>query len=345
MDNSKEGMKFTNYLFALTDDVGIFQHSRFGIPDRNYGYTTDDNVRALILAVMLFEKHPETKYLDLVYTYLAFVNHALNKKGGFMNFMNYQREFLEANGSEDCFGRCIWALGRTLSSPAVPENMKNTCRWILDEVDETIEKISSPRAKAYIIVGLSFLKDLPAKLKHVEVLSTSLVEQYEKYNKDDWHWFENSITYGNSFLPWSLFCAYKVLKDKRYLKTAIESMEFLESIVMKKGYFKPLGCNGWLEKGGKPSEFDEQPLEACEMLHTYLEYYEISKDKKQLENAMKCYKWYEGVNFKKLCLIDKETGACYDGIHSEGLNYNQGSESTISLGMAFMRLSESGLIV
>ena len=55
MHHKDRDILFTDYLFAITDDVGIFQHSIYGIPDLSKGYTTDDNSRALILAVMLFE--------------------------------------------------------------------------------------------------------------------------------------------------------------------------------------------------------------------------------------------------------------------------------------------------
>src|SRR5208282_4608902 len=37
----------------LTDDTGMLQHAIFTIPNRGEGYTTDDNARALIFAVML----------------------------------------------------------------------------------------------------------------------------------------------------------------------------------------------------------------------------------------------------------------------------------------------------
>lgn len=57
MTFTNEDMALTNYLFTFTDDVGIFQHSKYGIPDRNFGYKTDDNARALILAVILYEEY------------------------------------------------------------------------------------------------------------------------------------------------------------------------------------------------------------------------------------------------------------------------------------------------
>jgi hypothetical protein len=110
---------------------------------------------------------------------------------------------------------------------------------------------------------------------------------------------------------------------------------FLGSITLKDGFFKPIGCKGWYVKGKVPAEFDEQPVEACETLLTYLSCYDVGKDNKYLNNAVKCYSWFTGINSKGLSIIDKETGACYDGLNKNGVNYNQGSESLISYGMVW----------
>lgn len=340
MAEQNQEMQFTDYLFTITDDVGIFQHSKYGVPDRNHGYTTDDNARALILAVMLYEKFNEEKYLKLIYTYLSFVYYALNRNGMFKNFMNYQREFVEPQGSEDCFGRCLWALGRTISSSAVPENIKNTCRFILKEASQNIEKLTFSRAKAYSILGLSSFENSRKIIDYIDKLAISLIEKYKSHKDKSWHWFEDSITYGNALFPWALFRAYKLLGRKCYLEAAEESMDFLESIVMKQGFFKPIGCNGWLNKGMAAAPYDEQPIEACEMIYAYIEYYKVTKNKKYLSNALKCFNWYKGENSKKLSLINEETGACCDGITDKGLNMNQGSESIISYGMAVMKVLE-----
>src|SRR6266478_2590694 len=42
-----------DHLNRMTDDTGMLQHAIFTIPNRAEGYTTDDNARALILAVVL----------------------------------------------------------------------------------------------------------------------------------------------------------------------------------------------------------------------------------------------------------------------------------------------------
>jgi len=177
---SDQKLGFFEYLLTLTDDTGIFQHSVYGIPDPGKGYTTDDNCRALILEVMLLESFKEKNFLTLVSKYLAFVLNAQDEDGRFKNFMNYNREFIEEEGSEDCFGRCIWALGRTISSPAIPENMKRTCQNILDKSLKNWPTLSSPRAKASCIVGLSYLTETDEITGHIETLSMELVSQYKK---------------------------------------------------------------------------------------------------------------------------------------------------------------------
>src|SRR4029077_1227190 len=42
-----------NHLYNMTDSTGIFQHASFSAPNLSEGYCTDDNARALILAVLL----------------------------------------------------------------------------------------------------------------------------------------------------------------------------------------------------------------------------------------------------------------------------------------------------
>ncbi len=340
MNFSDKDFTFIDYLFTMTDDVGIFQHSVYGIPDPRRGYTTDDNSRALILAVLLFERFGEKKYLKLIYKYLAFVLNSQNENGMFKNFMGYNREFLEKEGSEDCFGRCLWAVCRTISSNSVPVNIKRTCQYIIDISLKSIPNLKYSRSKAYSLIGLSYLKDIHGINENIETLSMDLVNLYYENKDENWHWFEKSMTYGNSFLPLALFKAYRLLKKEVFLEVAIESMDFLESVTFTEDYFKPIGCKGWYKKGGTVAEYDQQAIEACETMFAFLERLKITGDKKYLNNAVKCYKWYTGENSKGLSLIDTETGACYDGLTSEGLNYNQGSESIVSYGITFMEISK-----
>ena len=340
MKFSSDKQSFIDYLYTLTDDTGIFQHSIYGVPDPRKGYTTDDNTRALILAVMLYERFDDMDYLHLVFRYLAFMLNAQNEDGSFKNFMNFDRKFIKGVASEDCFGRCLWALGRTIVSPAIPANIKRTCQHMLNKSLEQWPKLDSPRAKALAIIGLSFLAETKDTVGLIDMLSGSLIEQYEAYKKEDWHWFEDSVTYGNALLPWSLLRAYGILKKDGLMETAKATTDFLSETTLNGAYFKPVGCNGWYIRGQKKTEFDEQPLEACEMVLLYSEFYSMTKEKKHLDNAVKGFRWYTGLNSKNLSLIDEETGACYDGLNEKGLNLNQGSESLVSYGIALMEISK-----
>jgi len=253
--------------------------------------------------------------------------------------MGYDRKWLEEEGSEDCFGRCLWALGYALSNDNTPTGVKQGLSSILKNAMPHVTGLNWLRAKAYSIIGLSCLENKDTT-RLVFQIAQSLCSQYDEHRDGEWKWFEENVTYCNNVLPWSLLAAYRVTGEKRFWEVAGESLQFLESITFKDGYFKPVGCDGWLPKGGKIAEFDEQTVEACEAVLTYMEAYEITKDKRFLKKAKKCHAWYEGANSKGISLIDSETGGCYDGLTPQGLNLNMGAESLVSYIISYLKISE-----
>jgi hypothetical protein len=82
-------------------------------PNFAEGYCTDDNARALVLALMLQKLGRGSPRLKAqAATYAAFLNHAFDRaRGRFRNFMSFDRRWLEEVGSEDCQGHALWALG------------------------------------------------------------------------------------------------------------------------------------------------------------------------------------------------------------------------------------------
>ena len=327
----------TDHIFHLTDDTGMLQHSIYGVPNLTEGYTTDDNARALIMAVDLYRQYHGKKFEKLIYRYTAFLCNAQNIDGTFRNFMGYNREFQEKEGSEDCFGRCLWALCFAVNNSATPLNVKQVIRKVIELALPNCFKLVFPRAKAYAVIGLGYL-DGEKSSAYISNLADSLVKQYDLHNDSDWHWFEDSMTYCNATLPWAMLVASKITKEERYLKIGFQSLNFLKKITFAEGYFKPIGCNGWFQRGKNSAQFDEQPVEACEMILMFLEAYAVSKDMEFLEKAKMCLSWYRGNNSKELCLIDQETGGCYDGIGQDGLNLNQGAESVVSFWIAYLTM-------
>jgi hypothetical protein len=351
----------SDYMRRITDDTGIFQHTKFGVPDRSKGYTTDDNARALIAAVLLYSSLKDEIMLDLIHTYISFIHHAQNAEGNFRNFMDYNRSFLEDSGSEDCQGRTLWALGFTLAhSNSLPDNLLNTCRYLINQALPNIHALGSPRAGAYAIIGLSYLIETPDALTYafpyphtpttaeeqaflpksiimdlIETIAVRLHDQYTVTKGDGWRWFEDSLTYGNSMLPWALLKAFRISGNISLKDTAKESLDFLAARTFSdEGFYKPIGSHGWLLRSGEAAPYDEQPIEACEMLLACKEAAAVLQEPAYLKRAALCYEWYLGHNSLSMSLIDPQTGACYDGIHRTGLNLNQGSESIISFSIA-----------
>jgi hypothetical protein len=320
------------HIFRMTDDTGMFQHAIFGVPNPCEGYTTDDNARALLMADMLFEKYGEKKYENLIYRYLEFLLYA-QKKGWFRNFMGYDRNFIEKRGSEDCFGRCLMALGYTVSRKDLPRAAAETCRRILRRTCQSCASLSCIKGKAYALIGLILWNEEEAH-PLAELLSESILDTYVQNRRENWRWFEEEMTYCSAILPLSMLFAFDLRKENRCREVGLESLDFLVENTMRLGYFKPVGCKGWFKKDGAPAEFDEQPVEACGMMIACLKAYEIAGDEKYRRYAEKCLNWYSGENSLNLPMIDPETGGCRDGITASGFNDNEGAESIVCYAIA-----------
>ncbi len=104
----------------MTDHTGIMEHAVFSVPNYPEGYSTDDNARALIVAIMLEELgiDARTGPLDLASCYLAFLWLAFDPASRrFRNCLSYERQWQEPGGSEDAHGIALWGLG-TVSEEA-----------------------------------------------------------------------------------------------------------------------------------------------------------------------------------------------------------------------------------
>ena len=102
-----------SHLSRMTDSTGVFQHAIFSVPNFSEGYCTDDNARAFILAMLLGELGEDSECVrTLATTCAAFLQHAFDPKTKrFHNHMSFDRRWLDEQGSEDCQGRALWALG------------------------------------------------------------------------------------------------------------------------------------------------------------------------------------------------------------------------------------------
>ncbi|MCJ7829581.1 hypothetical protein MUP50_00630 [Patescibacteria group bacterium] len=324
------------HVSRITDNIGIIEHCIFAKPNRKEGYCVDDNARALLACLRVDGKGKKTAQ-QLIPTYLRFLVRALDKKG-FHQDLNSDLTWKDDAGVEDGFGRAMVALGETtLSAPQ--DNQKLTAAFIFDQQAFLIPTIKYPRVMAQTIIAIS--KRIKFK-KELVVLSDKLTKNYQKHSSESWRWYEDIIAYDNGRLPLSLFCAFQVTKDQKYLEVAKESLDFLakQTYDHSKDCFSFVGNKGWYPKNKKPATFDQQPIEAGSMVEACAKAYEVLKDPKYLHFARTAFLWYSGKNILGLPMIDNLTGGIYDGLESQKVNQNEGAESVLSYILACLALKE-----
>lgn len=336
-----------DHLFNLTDSTGMIQHCRFCVPDFENGYTTDDNARALIIASMLYNKFEDERFVPLIIRYLSFLHYGQNNNGKWKNFMNYQRQFIEEVGSEDSFGRSLWGLSYvyTLNNP--PKGVLELTDYLVKGALPNIEGLKAYRAQAYSLLGLCNIYEGHDKVlckNLIENLGNKLVSLYNSNKSDDWYWFEDEITYANGIMPYCLLKAYQIVEKEEYYKTALEILDFLDSIVMKDGYLKLVGCNGWAVKDCPVAQFDEQPVDAADMVLAYSEAYKVTDNSSYLEKAEISLKWFHGLNCHSIPMVNPDIGGSFDGITRTGINMNQGAESLFAYVMSYLTAEEMGIV-
>jgi hypothetical protein len=333
-----------DFVRALTDDLGMLQHSKYTTPNKIEGYTTDDNARALIACTNYYMLFNDTSLNKLINTYVGLLFYMQRTDGKMRNFLSYDRKLIDEIGSEDCMGRTLWACGYSLDSK-LPEATKLLTKDIFDKVFKWASNFTSPRAKAYSSMGLfhyqkAYPEDQNVKLNIIN-LADQLTKQFELESSNGWDWFESSLTYSNARLPHSLFLAYEATGESRYLKVASKSFKFLMNTQTINKVFVPIGNHGWFKRGSNRALYDQQPVEACCTTEAAIAAFRITNEQAYLEAAYDAFEWFLGGNLKGLTLYDPENGSCCDGITPQGLNQNKGAEATLSYLQA--RLNLEGL--
>jgi hypothetical protein len=330
-----------DHLLRLTDDTGIIQHATFSVPARDSGYCVDDNGRALIVALHAdrLSSSADTKWL--VATYLGFLHVAQTREGSFRNLMNYDRSFSKGDqGSEDCTGRALWALGAT-ALLAQDEGSRQLARQMFERGLPFATELG-PRGTALTMLGLvAFLTAQPEVKPAADLLarlSERLCRRYREQATADWRWFEPALTYDNALLPLALWRAHAMIKDSPSRAVATEALEFLETNCFQDDRLLLVGNAGWHARGGPRPDADEQPLDAAAFVLAFRAAFLVTGDHRYLRRMRESFAWFLGANRLEVSVYDPATAGCRDGLGATTLNLNQGAESTISFLLSLIEM-------
>lgn len=331
------------HLRNMTDSTGMFQHAVGITPNRKFGYCTDDNARALIVSAMCWSLTAEDSILPLMHTYLSFLHNAYDQQSGrFRNFMDYNRQWSEQTGSADSHARAIWALG-VLVFDSPNHAIRTLAAKLFNLGLPRLLDFEFPRSIAFGLVGIDaylrrFAVDSDARRIRSK-LANRLLNMFVENRQGDWPWCESLVTYCNARLPDALLISGHAMSDLRMVQVGTEALEWLIEVQTgQQGQLSVIGNQGWMDRNGHRARFDQQPVEAMTLVQACVDAYNIMGQERWLRQARKCLDWFLGRNDINLPMYDFSTGGCRDGLEPDGVNENQGAESTLAWLMSLCTL-------
>lgn len=327
------------HLYEMTDRVGLFQFANHSLPNKDLGYTLDDNARALIVCSWMMELKYSKKINDLIKTYLAFVKKCQQKDGSFINYIGFKDNLpTDQNNREDLSdtqSRTMWALSEIMNNQTLSIKIRDLAKKMFLPSLEKASKLTHLRAKAFAIKSFALaLNVIPeykkVLLSYIKEYADSLVAALKENSLKSWAWFEKDLNYSNALLSESLLIAGSLIKDSIYTNKGMRSLQFLIKKTFSPDMYMPIGHSHWYKNKSKRSQFDQQPEDPASMIIALSYAYETTHNEEYRNMAKKCFSWFLGNNSLNKSLYDEKTGGCYDGLHPDRVNLNQGAESLVS---------------
>jgi glycosyltransferase involved in cell wall biosynthesis len=322
-----------SHFHRLTDNTGILQHARLSVPYFKTGYCLDDNARALILCLAVWNRSKEPSLIGMMHIYLSYILFMQQKNGSFRNYLSYGIKGTDDDYSEDALGRAIWATG-CLVRNAPTDSLFQIGHQLFGQSIEQLSRLRYARGFANGIFGIvDYIKRFPDQERYLillESLADQLCDQFFHIRREGWDWFEESITYDNGLLPGALYRAYEVLRNEKYLQVADASRTFLESKCFREDWLSLIGNRKWLRMDDDFDLYAQQPIDALSMVILYESAFQATGNREFIDRMITSFKWFLGYNDLDISVYDADTKGCNDGIEEYNINRNQGAESTIA---------------
>ena len=337
------------HLKKLTDNFGLLQFAKLDDPNPEFGYTLDDNARALITCLQLRKLATPPPGLDrLITIYFRFLAACQTSDGQFINYLGLDHKPTPQNTHEDIsesFSRALWSLSFVIGDESLSRATRQKAKHIFLHALPHVQSFPHLRAQAFVIKALaSALPQLPDQRRQlrqtIKRYASSLAQELKNQSSHSWHWFEEHLGYNNALLSESLLVAGKELKDQRYTQLGLSSLQFLIDKTFRTNMYLPIGNSSWYKRERKRSQFDQQPEDPASMVLALTTAYEITAEEGYKNLARKCFSWFLGNNSLHQALYDYHTGACYDGLQPDRVNLNQGAESVISYLLARLAVTK-----
>jgi hypothetical protein len=315
-----------NHLLRLTDSRGTFEHALFAEPRPEHGYCTDDMARVLVVATREPDSGGEVNGLARVA--VQFLNDAQSYAGPCRNRMDRRGRWEDEPSLEDSWGRCIWGLGTAAAHSDV-----SLVRRLAVIQFERAAKVRSPwpRAMAFAALGAAELLSVDPGQPTARALLTDYADTVAKPNGDAaWPWPEPRLTYANAVLAEAMIAAGVALDDSALRQQGLDLLGWLVEYETAGGHLSPTPAAGRGPDDLRPG-FDQQPIEVSTLADACARAAAVDTSSTWPDGVLAAADWFMGVNDARQLMWDPVTGGGFDGLEADGVNRNQGAESTLAV--------------
>jgi len=325
------------HLGRMTDEVGMVEHACLGIPRLDLGYCTDDAGRGLAVASDL-GSDPDAYRLAAVS--VRFLARAYDGGGQFRLRLGPGCRWTDDPPSDDAAGRALLGLGTAAARAPWPEIRAEA----LDLFGLAAAfRSGHPRAMGYAMLGAAEV----ARAHHEHVGARRLIADAldllsHPAGDPGWPWPEPHLTYANALIPGACLAAASAAGRPDLAGSALSLLDWLvaEETRADRFSFTPVGGRG---PGGPKPAFDQQPIEAASMVSACARAFRYTGAAAWAEAASRAASWFLGRNDVGIAMFDPCTGGGFDGLRPDGVNGNQGAESTLAFVAAMTQMHKLGL--
>jgi hypothetical protein len=315
-----------DHLLRLTDRRGTLEHARLAEPLPEHGYCTDDAARVLVVATR--DDGGDRALNGLAGTALRFLNEAQALTGACRNRMDSTGRWVDEPALEDAWGRCVWGLG----TAAAHSNVGWARQTAVMQFERAAQERSVwPRAMAFAALGAAEFLAVDPEHGAARALLTDYAASVPAANDDKaWPWPEPRLTYANAVLPEAMIAAGAALDDSTLSQRGLDLLAWLLSLETSDGHLSPTPVAGRGPDDVKPG-FDQQPIEVSSLADACARAAAVDPNPIWPDGVRAAAAWFMGENDTEEPMWDPDTGGGYDGLHADGVNRNQGAESTLAV--------------
>jgi hypothetical protein len=315
-----------DHLLRMTDRRGTFEHARLAVPDPEHGYCTDDMARVLVVATR--EPGLERTLNGVARIALQFLSGAQTLTGACRNRMDSNGNWVDEPAVEDAWGRSLWGLGTAAARSDVVWARQSA---IMQFERGAQERSTWPRAMAFAALGAAEMLTFDPEHRAARLLLIDYAASVAEPNGDPaWPWPEPRLRYANAVLPEAMIAAGVVLEDASLRQRGLDLLAWLLDIETTDDHLSvtPVAGRG---PGDKGPAFDQQPIEVSSLADACARAATVDSDAMWPDGVRAAAAWFQGVNDVGQPMWDSDTGGGFDGLHADGVNRNQGAESTLAV--------------